>query len=100
MPDEDEVPVVEMIAPKTYKDLQRALSNDALYRQQIKAAAQAATPSPSQQVTAAIAALTSALNGTGTVSSGCQTAGAGPIYISLSLLQATALVTKLTGGLL
>lgn len=100
VPDDDEVPVPEMIAPKAYKDLQRGLTNDAIWRQQMRTANIASQQQPTQQVLNLVTTLTSALAGIGSVSTSCQGAGGGPIFISLSPAQATALITKLTLGIL
>lgn len=98
--DEDEVPVNTPIAPRSYKDMQRGLSNDSIWRQQARTANIAANVPPTQAVLNLVTTLTTALNGLGTVSTDCRQAGSGPLYISLSVAQATALVTKLTTGII
>lgn len=98
-PDDDDMPT-QTTTPRALKEAARAEANDLLWRQQVRTAGTAAAAQPSAQVLNAVASLTTALNGIGTVSTSCQQAGQGPVYISLSLAQVTALVSKLTLGIL
>lgn len=101
--DPDDVdPPDKVVSERWRLQSQRARDNDRAQRQQNIVAMQtgniAIPPPTAQQINNALGALLPALGNLGAVSVGCAQAGSGPIYISLSVGQATALAAKLAAG--